>query len=255
MLLSVGDKLGHYEILSLLGQGGMGEVYRAEDVKLRREVALKVLSVAVAGDSAYLQRFQEEARLASSLNHPNIVTIYGVGEEGDVAYIAMELVHGRTLRNLLAEGAPSVKEVLLVAVQVAEALAAAHADRITHRDLKPENIMVTAEKRVKVLDIGLAKRLGVTIPDGHSRDEVATQTCLTFAGTILGTVGYMAPEQAAGRAVGQAADQFSFGAILYEMLSGRRAFKRETAVETLSAIISETPPPLQTRVVKILERA
>src|SRR5437588_578390 len=168
MPLSVSDKLGHYEILALLGHGGMGVVYRALDVKLGREVALKVLSAAGVGDSAYLQRFQEEARLASSLNHPNIVTIYGVGEEGDVAYIAMELVQGRTLRNLLTEGKPSVKEALDLAVQLVAALAAAHAYRITHRDLKPENIMVTAEGRVKVLDFGLAKRQGGTIQNGHS---------------------------------------------------------------------------------------
>ena len=241
-----GAQIGPYKIEALLGAGGMGEVYRARDVKLGRAVALKVLSKAVAGDSDYLRRFQEEARLASSLNHPNIVTIYGVGEAGYVAYIAMELVQGRTLRKLLAEGALSVRKVLDLAVQMADALAAAHACGITHRDLKPDNIMVTPEERVKVLDFGLAKRHSGTIAGEHSPEDIETQTCLTAAGVILGTVGYMSPEQVAGRVLKPPSDQFSFGAILYEMLSGRRAFQRETAVETLSAIIREPPPPLQT---------
>ena len=224
----------------------MGAVYRARDVKLGRAVALKVLSKAVAGDSDYLRRFQEEARLASSLNHPNIVTIYGLGEAGDVAYIAMELVHGRTLRKLLAEGAPPVRKVLNLAVQVADALAAAHAGGIIHRDLKPENVMVTAEERVKVLDFGLAKRHSGTIAGEHSSEGIETQTCLTAAGVILGTVGYMSPEQVAGRALKHASDQFSFGAILYELLSGCRAFQCATPVETLAAILHGQPAPIQT---------
>jgi TolB-like protein/predicted Ser/Thr protein kinase len=244
--VAAGSQLGPYRIQALLGAGGMGRVYRARDVKLGREVALKVLSKPVADDPNYLRRFQEEARLASSLNHPNIVTIYGVGEEGDVAYIAMELVRGRTLRKILAEGAPPVRKVLDLAVQVAEALAAAHAGGIIHRDLKPENVMVTSEERVKVLDFGLAKRHRATIAGEHSPDDIKTQTSLTAAGAILGTVGYMSPEQAAGRILTHATDQFSFGAILYEMLSGRRAFQRATPVETLAAIIQEQPPPIQT---------
>jgi eukaryotic-like serine/threonine-protein kinase len=244
--VAAGSQLGPYRVEGALGEGGMGRVYRAVDVKLGREVALKVLSKAVADDPNYLRRFQEEARLASSLNHPNIVTIYGVGEKGDVAYIAMELVRGRTLRKILAEGAPPVRKVLDLAVQVAEALAAAHAGGIIHRDLKPENVMVTAEERVKVLDFGLAKRHGGTIAGEGSPDDIVTQTSLTAAGMILGTVGYMSPEQAAGRTLTHATDQFSFGAILYEMLSGRRAFQRATPVETLAAIIREPPEPIQT---------
>ncbi len=242
----VGRQLGPYEILSLLGAGGMGEVYRGRDVKLGREVALKVLARSAAGDPAYLQRFEEEARLASVLNHPNIVTIYGVGEEGDIAYIAMELVRGRTLRELLVERTLRVSEVLDLAAPLADALAAAHASDIMHRDLKPENVMVTTEGLVKVLDFGLAKRpRGIDSLD-PAEDEVATRAALTYDGMILGTVGYMSPEQAAGRPAGLASDQFSFGVILYEMLGGRRPFERDTAVETLSAIIRDQPPAIQT---------
>ncbi len=241
-----GRQLGGYQIMSLLGAGGMGEVYRARDVKLGREVALKVLARSTAGDPAYLRRFEEEARLASVLNHPNIVTIYGVGEDGDIAYIAMELVRGRTLRELLAERALRVGEVLDLAVPFAEALAAAHASDIMHRDLKPENVMVTTEGLVKVLDFGLAKHPGRIDSLGRAEDNVATRLALTHDGMILGTVGYMSPEQAAGRPAGLASDQFSFGVILYEMLCGHRPFERDTAVETLSAIIREQPPAIQT---------
>ncbi len=241
-----GRHLCGYEILSLLGVGGMGEVYRARDVRLGREVALKVIARSAAGDPAYLRRFEEEARLASVLNHPNIVTIYGVGEEGDIAFIAMELVRGRTLRTLLAERALPVREVLDLAAPLADALAAAHASDIMHRDLKPENVMVTPGGVVKVLDFGLAKH-----PPGLDRlsrvqGDMATRAALTHDGMILGTVGYMSPEQAAGRPAGLASDQFSFGVILYELLCGRRPFDRDTAVETLSAIIREQPTAIAT---------
>ena len=241
-----GRHLGGYEILSLLGAGGMGEVYRARDVKLGREVALKVLARPAGSDPAYLQRFEEEARLASALNHPNIVTIYGVGEAGDIAYIAMELVRGRTLREVLAERPLRVGEVLDLAAPLADALAAAHASDIMHRDLKPENVMVTSEGLVKVLDFGLAKHPVRLDSLAHAQDDVATRAALTHDGTILGTVGYMSPEQAAGRPASLASDQFSFGVILYEMFCGRRPFERDTAVETLSAIIREQPPAIQT---------
>ena len=236
-----GHHVGGYEILSLLGAGGMGEVYRARDVKLGREVALKLLARTVARDPTYLQRFEEEARLASALNHPNIVTIYGVGEQGDIAYIAMELVRGRTLRQLLAERPLGVGEALDLAAPLADALAAAHATGIMHRDLKPENVMVTPEGLLKVLDFGLAKQpLGLDTLDRLNGD-LATRAALTYDGMILGTVGYMSPEQAAGRPAGLASDQFSFGVILYELFCGRRPFDRDTAVETLSAIIREQP--------------
>jgi TolB-like protein/predicted Ser/Thr protein kinase len=241
-----GRELGGYQILSRLGAGGMGEVYRARDVKLGREVALKVLARSAAGDPAYLQRFEEEARLASVLNHPNIVTVYGVGEEGDIAFIAMELVRGRTLREVFAGHALRVGEVLNVAAPLADALAAAHASGIVHRDLKPENVMVTSDGLVKVLDFGLAKRPRGFDSSDVRQDGVATLAALTHDGMILGTVGYMSPEQASGRPAGLASDQFSFGVILYEMLCGRRPFERDTAVETLSAIIREPPTAIET---------
>jgi eukaryotic-like serine/threonine-protein kinase len=238
-----GERLGAYEILSLLGRGGMGEVYLARDIKLGREVALKVLANTVASDPAYLRRFEDEARLASGLNHPNIVTIYGAEAEGDVAYIAMELVRGHTLRKLLAQGLIPVKKTLDLAVQIADALAAAHAGGVVHRDLKPENIMVTAEERVKVLDFGLARGQADITSDDN--EDGVVQASLPGTGIILGTVGYMSPEQVAGRIVCHTADQFAFGAILFEMLSGRRAFQRETKAETLSAIVHERPISIQ----------
>ena len=226
-----------YEILSLVGEGGMGEVYRARDLTLGREVAIKVLARSAAGD---LRRFDEEARLASALNHPNIVTIYGVGEKPDFAYIAMELVRGRTLRALLAADRVTVKRALDLAVQLADALAAAHAIGIIHRDLKPENLMVTPEGLLKVLDFGIAKLQGPALPGAGA----AGRGFQTEDGRILGTVGYMSPEQAAGKPASHASDQFALGTILYEMVTGERAWKRDTAAETLAAIIREDPPPI-----------
>lgn len=235
-------RIGGYEVLSLLGEGGMGVVYRARDLRLGREVALKVLPPAMAGDAGYLQRFETEARLASVLNHPNIVTIYGVGDEDGVAFIAMELVHGRTLRARLGEGPVPLAVALDLAIQIADALAAAHAVGIVHRDLKPENVMITGNGLVKVLDFGLARRDGAI---ARVADLDATQAQLTQRGMLLGTTAYMSPEQAGGRPAGHASDQFTFGLVLYEVLAGRRAFDRETPVETLSAIIREPPPAIQ----------
>jgi len=240
----VGQQIGGYHIESLLGAGGMGEVYRARDLRLEREVALKVLERAVIADAGDLRRFEDEARAASGLNHPNIVTIYGVGEAGDIAYIAMELVHGRTLRDLISGAPLPADRTIDIAAQLADALAAAHASGIVHRDLKPDNVMVTPEGLVKVLDFGIAKRhrsveIGARRPDRPDRDPA-----LTDAGVILGTVGYMSPEQASARAVDHRSDQFSFGAILYEVLSGRRAFERPTKAETIAAIIGEEPGPI-----------
>ena len=227
-----------YRILSLLGAGGMGEVYRAKDLTLGREVALKVLRRSAVGGPVELGRFEEEARLASVLNHPNIVTIYGVGEKGDLAYIAMELVRGRTLRELLTGNPLSLKGAVDLAAQLADALSIAHASGIIHRDLKPENLMVTPEGLLKVLDFGIAKlhdprNPTQPVPGVHTED-----------GRILGTVGYMSPEQAAGKHAVHASDQFSLGTILYEMVTGKRAWKRDTAAETLTAIIREDPRPI-----------
>jgi serine/threonine protein kinase/tetratricopeptide (TPR) repeat protein len=228
-------RVGDFQIVSLIGVGGMGEVYRALDLTLGREVALKILTRLMPADAADRRRFEEEARLASVLNHPNIVTIYSVGEQGEIAYIAMELVRGRTLRDILAGDPLSVDDVLALAIPLADALAAAHESRIAHRDLKPENIMVTADGLVKVLDFGLAKRQisPAAIREGHEAP-----------GPILGTLGYMSPEQAAGRAAGAASDRFSFSVILYELVTWRRAFARDTTAATLSAIVGEQPPSL-----------
>ncbi len=222
MSLQAGARLGPYEIVAALGAGGMGEVYRARDARLGRDVALKVLPPELAMDAERLRRFEREARAASALNHPNVITIHDVGNENGTPYLAI------------------LPALLAIATQMAEALARAHEAGIVHRDLKPENVMVTGDGLVKVLDFGLAK----AVPAGDVGSVAATLDVETSAGVILGTVGYMSPEQAAGRAADFRSDQFSLGAILYEMAAGRRAFKRETAVETLSAIVRDEPPPL-----------
>jgi serine/threonine protein kinase/Tol biopolymer transport system component len=238
MTLSPGQKLGPYEILAPLGAGGMGEVYRARDARLRREVAIKVLPAELAADTDRRQRFEQEARAASALNHPNIVTVHDVGSSDSTVYIAMELVDGRTLREILAAGALPVRRLLDVASQIADGLAKAHGAGIVHRDLKPENVMVSKDGVVKLLDFGLAK-LVKTQPEEGTDIPTATR-----AGTVMGTVGYMSPEQASGQPVDYRSDQFSFGSILYEMASGKRAFERATGAETLTAIIREEPEPL-----------
>jgi serine/threonine-protein kinase len=246
MGLQAGDRLGPYEIQALLGVGGMGEVYRGRDARLGRDVALKVISPKRVEDASLRRRFELEARAASVLNHPSIVTVYDVGETAGVSWIAMEWVEGRTLRQVLATGALPVRDALALARQIADGLAAAHAKGVVHRDLKPENVMVTHEGRAKVLDFGLARLAGEDAPqEAMSRFEtLESPPDATRAGTILGTVGYMSPEQAAGRPVDFRSDQFSFGLIAYEMLSGRRAFARETPPETQAAIIREDPAPL-----------
>ena len=243
MTLSTGARLGPYEVLSPLGAGGMGEVYRARDTRLGREVAIKVLPAALGSDPERLKRFEREARSASALNHPNIVTIYDIGSADSVSYIAMELVSGQPLRAVLAEGALPTKRLLQIGTQIAEGLAKAHAAGIVHRDLKPENVMVTEDGLVKILDFGLAK---LTQPDtsGGSATMAPTVSGATEEGIILGTVGYMSPEQATGGAIDFRSDQFSFGSILYEMATGRRPFVRGSAPETLAAIIRDEPHPI-----------
>ncbi|HET7292340.1 MAG TPA: protein kinase [Vicinamibacteria bacterium] len=241
MPISRGSRLGAYEITAPLGAGGMGEVYRARDTRLGRDVAIKVLPAELSADPARLSRFETEARAASALNHPNIVTIYEIGRQDAVSYIAMELVDGKTLRELSSPTVPT-KKLLPIAAQAASGLAKAHAAGIVHRDLKPENVMVTGDGVVKILDFGLAKLAPTVSELGQS--EAATETHVTRPGMVLGTVGYMSPEQASARALDFRSDQFSLGVILYEMTTGKRAFQRDTAAQTLAAIIQDEPAPI-----------
>jgi len=241
MTLAAGSKLGPYEIVSALGAGGMGEVYRARDTRLGRDVAVKVLPSDFAADAERRRRFEQEARAASALNHPNIVSIYDIGTENGVAWIAMELIEGASLRDLADAGGVSPRRVLEIAAPLAEGLARAHAAGIVHRDLKPENVMISKDGFVKILDFGLAKATAAP-KDGGS--QMPTMDPGTGAGTVLGTVAYMSPEQAAGRPVDHRSDQFSFATIVYELLSGKKPFAKPTAVETMSAILREDPPTL-----------
>ena len=243
MSLAARTRLGRYEIQNPLGAGGMGEVYRARDEQLGRDVAIKVLPEELTSDRNRLKRFETEARAASALTHPNIVTIHHIEQSGSIAFIVMELVDGKTLRRLLAGGALPLRKVLAIGAQIAEGLASAHASGIVHRDLKPENVMVTSDGRVKILDFGLAK---LARPEDHEGQPVdaATASQLTRPGIVMGTVGYMSPEQAGGHPVDFRSDQFSLGSIVYEMATGKEAFKRATAVQTLAAIIQEEPEPI-----------
>jgi Tol biopolymer transport system component len=236
-----GSQLGPYEIRGRLGAGGMGEVYRAQDSRLGRDVALKILPETFASDPDRVRRFEKEARAASALNHPNIVTVYEIGAADSLSYIAMELVEGKTLREALAAGPLSSKKLLDLSCQVSTGLAQAHEAGIVHRDLKPENIMVSKDGFAKILDFGVAKRVA---SDRGAPTSGATETVMTEAGSVVGTVGYMSPEQASGSAVDFRSDQFSFGSILYEMATGRRAFVRGSTPETLTAIIREEPEPI-----------
>ncbi|MGH9368185.1 MAG: protein kinase domain-containing protein [Thermoanaerobaculia bacterium] len=243
MTLASGSRLGPYEVLAPLGAGGMGEVYRARDTRLGREVAVKVLPAEFSADPARLRRFEQEARAASALNHPNILTIHDVGTHGGVPYVVTELLEGETLRGGLAAGALPPKRALGHALQIAHGLAAAHEKGIVHRDLKPENIFVTRDGRLKILDFGLARLVSA----GQSevvRTELPTESPGTDPGVVLGTLGYMSPEQLRGQPADARSDIFSFGAILYEMLSGRRAFRGSSAADTIGAILKEEPPEL-----------
>ena len=238
----IGKTISHYRILEKLGSGGMGVVYKAEDTKLGRTVALKVLPPERVADPNRKRRFVQEARAASALNHPNIITIYDIDEADGVHYIAMEHVEGKTLERLIARHGLRVNEALKYAVQMAAALAKAHSAGIVHRDLKPTNVMVTDDGLVKVLDFGLAK-LTEAAPTGDAETAVTLEPT-TEEGTIVGTVGYMSPEQAEGKAVDARSDIFSFGSVLYEMLTGQRAFQGETKISTIAAILREEPKPL-----------
>ena len=242
MTLQAGERLGPYEVLAPIGAGGMGEVYRARDTRLGREVAIKVLPSDLSGDAERRARFEQEARSASALNHPNIVTIHDIGTHDGTLYIAMEKVEGRSLRELLAGGPQPIRKLLDIAVQMSEGLAKAHAAGIVHRDLKPENVMVSKDGFVKILDFGLAKL--AEVPAGDASRLPTMAEAATRPGIVLGTVGYMSPEQASGQSADFRSDQFSFGSILYEMATGKRAFQRATGVETMSAIIREEPEPV-----------
>jgi Tol biopolymer transport system component len=241
MALSSGTKLGPYEIQSPLGAGGMGEVYRARDTRLGRDVAIKVLPEALANDADRLRRFEQEARTVAALNHPNILGIHDIGTHDGAPFLVSELLEGQTLREKLESGPLPVRRAIEYALGIAQGLAAAHEKGIVHRDLKPENVFVTRDGRVKVLDFGLAK----LVRPEESHETVVTLTSpATLPGMVMGTVGYMSPEQVRGEPSDARADIFSFGAVLYEMLTGRRAFKRETSAETMTAILREEPPEL-----------
>jgi Tol biopolymer transport system component len=241
MTLVSGTKLGPYEIQSPLGAGGMGEVYRARDSRLKREVAIKVLPKVLSQDPDRLRRFEQEALATAALNHPNILAVFDIGTDQGSPYVVSELLEGETLRERLRSGSIMARKALDYALQTAHGLAAAHEKGIIHRDLKPENLFLTKDGRVKILDFGLAK---VTQPEPGLQTAMPTATHGTEAGVVLGTAGYMSPEQVRGMALDARSDIFSFGTILYEMLSGKRAFHGDTSADTMSAILKEDPPEL-----------
>jgi eukaryotic-like serine/threonine-protein kinase len=239
MTLPAGTRLGPYEILTPIGAGGMGEVYRARDSKLKREVAIKVLPESLSKDPEALSRFEREAYAVAALSHPNILSIFDFGRESGVAYAVTEFLEGGTLRDRLAAGRIREQQAVDYALQIARGLSAAHEKGIVHRDLKPENVFVTKDGHVKILDFGLAKKSELAPREDET--SAATASRMTEPGLVMGTVGYMSPEQVRGLTVDHRSDIFSFGAILYEMLSGKRAFRRDTAVDTMSAILKEEP--------------
>jgi len=238
--LSAGARLGPYEILTLVGTGGMGEVYRARDPRLGRDVAIKVLPAAVAGDADRLRRFEQEARAAAVLNHPNIVTIFSVEQANNVPFVTMEFVEGTPLARLIPRSGLPIEKILKIAIALGDAVTAAHRRGIVHRDLKPSNVMVTTDDRVKVLDFGLAKLLHAEPVDAGAT-AVATEP-LTDPGLIVGTLPYMSPEQVEGKPVDHRSDIFSLGVILYELTTGQRPFKGETSASLVSSILKDTPP-------------
>ena len=249
MPLPAGKKLGPYEILAPLGAGGMGEVYRARDTKLDRDVAVKVLPANFADDPQALARFEREAKAVAALSHPNILAIFDFGGADGASYAVMELLDGESLRSRLSTGALPVRKAVDYGVQILQGLAAAHDAGIVHRDLKPENVFVTGDGRIKILDFGLARQTLRVAAGDDTRSPTVVRS--TEPGTVLGTVGYMSPEQVRGQDVDARSDIFSFGAVLYEMLSGRRAFQRDTGAETMTAILKEDPPELSDSGIKI----
>ena len=260
MALSAGARLGPYEVLGLVGAGGMGEVYRARDTRLGRSVAIKILPPAFAEDPGRLQRFEKEARTVGSLNHPNVVALYDVGTQEGVFYVVSELLEGQTLRDRLAGTPIASRKAVEYGVQIAHGLAAAHDNGIVHRDLKPENVFVTRDGRVKILDFGLARKVEA-IRSEETTGSFVNDMHATEPGAVLGTVGYMSPEQVRGEVLDARSDLFAFGAMLYEMLSGQRAFRGASAVETMHAILKSEPralssldPPAPAAVERIVQR-
>ena len=244
MSLAAGTKLGPYEVESPVGAGGMGEVYRARDTRLGRDVALKILPASFACDATRLQRFEQEARAVAALNHPSILAVFDIGQYNALPFLVSELLEGENLRTVLEHGALSQRKAVEYGVQIAQGLAAAHEKGIVHRDLKPDNIFVTRDGRIKILDFGLAKLVQSSPEEADGATLATLHTAATGAGIVLGTPGYMAPEQVRGHAADPRTDIFAFGAVLYEMLSGVRAFRRETHAESMTAILREDPPEL-----------
>jgi eukaryotic-like serine/threonine-protein kinase len=243
MTLSPGTRVGPYEVVSAIGAGGMGEVYKARDTRLKRDVALKVLPASVAADPERVWRFEQEARAAAAISHRNVTAIHDVGRHGDVSFIVSELLEGETLRTRLQSGPMAARKAVDIAIQIAEGLAAAHDRGVVHRDLKPENVFLASDGQVKILDFGLAK---LSEPDSTLPTSPALPTGIhaTAQGVVLGTVGYMAPEQVRGDQADHRADLFATGVVLYEMITGTRAFDRATAVETMTAILNDEPASL-----------
>ena len=263
MPLAPGARIGGYEIIAMLGAGGMGEVYRARDARLDRDVAIKVLSPAIAADADGLMRFDREARMLASLNHPNIAAIYGVEDRAGFPALVLELVDGETLADRIARGRVPVVEALEYAKQIAEALDAAHEAGVVHRDLKPGNIKITENGTVKVLDFGLAKAIAAAAAPDPAVDPAHSPTVTvhgTKGGVILGTAAYMSPEQARGKPIDKRTDIWAFGCVLYEMLTGTRTFRGETTSDVIAAIIerqpdmSTLPAALPPHVRRVIER-
>ena len=241
MALAAGTRLGSYEITGSLGAGGMGEVYRAKDLKLGREVAIKTLPSALAGDPDRLARFEREAKLLAALNHANIAVVHGLDDHDGTQYLAMELVEGETLEQKLKAGPLPVEDALRIALQIAEALEAAHGKGVVHRDLKPANIMVTPDGAVKVLDFGLAKAFSGAPNEASPAHSPALSVAMTQQGLVLGTAGYMSPEQASGQATDQRADIWAYGVVLYEMLTGLPLFTGESVPHILADVLKTEP--------------
>ena len=240
MALNVGSRLGHYDVTALIGEGGMGQVYQATDTKLKRQVALKILPEAFSADPERLARFQREAEVLASLNHPNIAAIYGLEEAEGIRALVLELVEGPTLADRIKRGPIPLDEALPIAKQIAEALEAAHEAGVIHRDLKPANIKVRDDGTVKVLDFGLAKALDPS-PEGDPSQSPTLTAAATQMGVIMGTAAYMSPEQAAGKVMDKRGDIWSFGVVLFEMLSGKRLFTGETVSHVLGAVLQVEP--------------